>query len=334
LHIEPSERAQAILFDDNPPPDSRLYALKQIAKASTPAEQARAIVQHKIPYRVAASVIKQMTPMVLVALINNMSSQELINNLGSLERRGALENKDIKGLVERKLKKAKKGKRVSAYKAKVAAEAIGATGELATQLEEITEAQVQAKGSIKRSTALLIDKSGSMDVALEVGRQLGAMISSICKAELYAYAFDSIPYPIRPKGESLADWERAMMGIYATGATSCGVAIEWMRRKKQRVEQIVMVTDEMENTAPRFKDAYQAYSKELGVNPSVIFVKIGRSSKQLEQECAELGILSHAFEFTGDYYALPNIIPMLTYPSMMEMVMEIMSYPLPERKRG
>ncbi len=50
LHIAPSPRAQAILFDDNPPPDSRLYALKQIAKAQTPAEQARAIVEHKIPY--------------------------------------------------------------------------------------------------------------------------------------------------------------------------------------------------------------------------------------------------------------------------------------------
>ena len=57
LHIAPSPRAQAILFDDDPPPDSRLYALKRIAKARTPAEQARAIVEHRIPYRVAASVI-------------------------------------------------------------------------------------------------------------------------------------------------------------------------------------------------------------------------------------------------------------------------------------
>jgi len=44
LHIAPSPRAQAILFDDDPPPDSRLYALKRIARARTPAEQARAIV--------------------------------------------------------------------------------------------------------------------------------------------------------------------------------------------------------------------------------------------------------------------------------------------------
>ncbi|MGD8398831.1 MAG: hypothetical protein PVG11_08240, partial [Anaerolineae bacterium] len=92
LHIAPSPRAQAILFDGDPPVDSRLYALKVIARARTPAEQARAIVEHRIPYRVAASVIKQMTPTVLVALIDRMSPQEAINSIGSLKRHGAFRN--------------------------------------------------------------------------------------------------------------------------------------------------------------------------------------------------------------------------------------------------
>ncbi len=125
LHIAPSARAQAILFDDMPPPDSRLYALKLIAQAQTPADQARAIVENRIPYRVAASVIKQMTPTVLVALIDSMSPQEVINNMGSLKRHGALDNPDIKALVEAKLEQAQTDGRVSAYKAKVAADAAG-----------------------------------------------------------------------------------------------------------------------------------------------------------------------------------------------------------------
>ena len=61
----------------------------QLAKATSPAEQARAIVEHAIPYRVASTVVKQMTPTVLLALVERMSPQELINNLGSLKRRGA-----------------------------------------------------------------------------------------------------------------------------------------------------------------------------------------------------------------------------------------------------
>src|SRR5207244_2985537 len=41
LHIKPGERAQAILFDDRPPPDSRVAGLKRLAAASTPAFRGR-----------------------------------------------------------------------------------------------------------------------------------------------------------------------------------------------------------------------------------------------------------------------------------------------------
>jgi hypothetical protein len=38
------------------------------------------------------------------------------------------------------------------------------------------------------------------------------------------------------------------------------------------------------------------------------------------------------FEFRGDYYALPNVIPLLSYPSQTELLMEILAYPLPQRR--
>src|SRR5207253_1067462 len=145
-------------------------------------------------------------PTVLVALIDAMTPQELINNLAALKRRGALDNPDLKALVESKLELAKKDRRVSAYKAQVAADAAGATAELASALSDVTEARVKARGRITRPTALLLDKSGSMTIALEVGRQLGAMISTVCEADLFAYAFDTIAYPIEPTGKGLADW--------------------------------------------------------------------------------------------------------------------------------
>ena len=334
LHIRPSARAQAILFDDNPPTDSLAYKLKQIANAETPAEQARAIVKHKIPYRVASSVVHDMTPMVLAALIDVMTPQEVINNIGSLKRRGAMDNPEVKALIDDKLKAAKKDKRVSAYKAKVAAEAAGASDELAESLSEVTEAKVKSTGSITRSTALLIDKSGSMNVAIEVGRQLGALISAICDADLYAYAFDTVAYEIEPEGTSLADWERALAGINAGGGTSCGVALDWLKRQERWVEQIVMVTDEGENTAPQFVTAYEEYASALGVRPAVILVRVGRAVDLLQRACRELGIAPNVFTFTGDYYALPNVIPFLTYPSLTEMVMDVLNYPLPERMPG
>ncbi|HEY7158821.1 MAG TPA: hypothetical protein VH575_33055 [Gemmataceae bacterium] len=334
LHVAPGERAQKILFEEEPPADSRLFALRVLAQAGSPAEQARAIVEHQIPYRVAAAVVRQMTPTVLLALIERMSPQELINNLGALRRRGVLDNPDLKALVERKLEAAKTDTRVSAYKAQVAADAAGATAEMAKALDAVTETRVKARGRIKRPTALLLDKSGSMSVALEVGRQLGAMISAVCAAELYAYAFDSIAYPVEPKGASLADWEKALLGVHAGGSTSCGVVLEWMARQGQRVEQIVLVTDEGENTTPLFKDAYDTYARTVNVRPAVTIVKIGQATNTIEQACRAKGVPLNVVEFRGDYYALPNVIPFLTAPSQTELLMEILNYPLPERKAG
>jgi hypothetical protein len=334
LHVPPAERAQKILFDDEPPADSRLFALRQLARAESPAEQARAIVEHQVPYRVAATVVRQMTPAVLLALVERMSPQELINNLGSLRRRGAFDNPELKAFIEQKLAGAKTDGRVSAYKAQVAADAAGASPELARALDDITEARVKARGRITRPTALLLDKSGSMQVALEVGRQLGAMVSAVCAADLFAYAFDTIAYPVEPRGKSLADWEKALLGIQAGGGTSCGVALDWMRRQGQRVEQVVLVTDEGENTAPLFKDAYEAYAQALNVRPSVVIVKIGQATDVLERACRERGVVLSVFEFRGDYYALPNVIPLLTRPSQAELLMEILNYPLPRRKVG
>src|SRR5215218_5212822 len=124
-HVKPSERAQRILFDEDPPRDSRLFALRELAKATSPADQAAAIVASAIPYRVAATVITQMTPTVLLALVERMSPQELINNVSSLKKRGAFENADLKALIEQKLEQAKAGRgseRVSAFKASRAIE--------------------------------------------------------------------------------------------------------------------------------------------------------------------------------------------------------------------
>ena len=330
LHISPGPRAQAILFDENPPADSKLAALKEIAASTDAAFQARAIAQNRIPYRVAVSVVKTMTPMVLAALVNAMSPQEVINNIASLKKRGAFENDDIKSLIEAKLASAQSDGRVSAFKAKIAGEAAGVSGELAAQLDAITDAQVKAKGTISRPTALFIDKSGSMDVALEVGKQLGAMISSICESDLHVYAFDTMPYPIEVAGDSLAAWEKALAGIKATGATSCGAALSWMEKKGQRVEQIVMISDERENNAPRWKDALKSYQENVA-KVDVVFVKVGGAGDALERDCDALGVTFRAFDFKGDYYALTNLLPLLVRPSMLELLMEILEFPLPVR---
>jgi len=331
LHVKPGPRAQAILFDDKPPEDSRLAVLKRIAKSTDPKEQARLIVDHRIPYRIAASVVSQMTPSVLVALIETMTPQELINSLASLQKRGAMDHPDVKKLIEAKLEKAKGAKRVSAYKAKEAAKAAPVDAAIAEKLHAVTQEKVRAKGTIKRPTALLVDKSGSMQEAIAVAKQLGALIAGIMEAPLHVYAFDSMAYPIATPGPDLAAWEKAFDGIKAGGNTSVGVAVDLMIRKNQAVEQMVVVTDEGENTPPFFSETIRKYKEQVKADPSIVFVKVGDASDQLEKLCLAQGIAVDAFEFGGDYYSLPNLVPILTRPSKLELLIEIMETPLPSR---
>ena len=196
LHIKPNERANAILFRDQPPVGSLAEVLKQLAKAESAAEQSRLIVEFKLPYTIAIGAIKQLTPTVLVALINSMTPQEAINNLKSLKARGAMDHPEVKALIDGKLDEASTSARVAAFKAQVAADAADLDDDTLARLEKVTNEQVKRRGVITRPTALLVDKSGSMEHAIELGKRLAALISGITQADLFVYAFDNIPYPV------------------------------------------------------------------------------------------------------------------------------------------
>ena len=331
LHIKPSVRANAVLFKDAPPEDSLAFALKQLAKAETPLAQAQLIAEHKIPYTVAIGAVRAVTPEVLVALVNSMSPQEVINNLKSLQVRGAMDNAEVKALIEAKLVEATTSNRVSAFKAAVAAEVAIFDDATAAQLEKIVDEQVKQKGKITKSTALFVDKSPSMTQALEVGKRIAAIISGITEAELFVYAFDSYSYPVIAQGKELSDWEKAFKPLRIEGGTSIGVALETMRLHQEAVEQIIIVTDEGENTAPYFNLVYPRYCQELKVSPNVVIVKLGNHSNYLERQLQQNQVSFETFTFAGDYYSLPNLVPLLSRSSRLELLMEILETPLPVR---
>lgn len=331
LHIKPSKRADAILFKNDPPKGSLPHKVKQLAKAQSAAEQAHIIVEYNIPYTVAVGTVNKLTPMVLVALIGVMSPQEVINNLKSLKTRGAMEHPEVKALIDSRLDEAAKSKRVSAFKARVASDVTKVDAKTAEKLEKITNEQIKRKGKISKSTALFVDKSGSMESAIEIGKRLAAMISGISDSDLYVYAFDSMPYEVKARGKELTDWEKAFRLIRAGGSTSIGAPLEALRVKKIAVEQIIIVTDEGENAAPYFTKTYEKYVKELKLETNVILVKVGYASGYIEKQMKGKQLPVDTFTFGGDYYSLPNLIPFLNRPSRLELLMEILETVLPER---
>ncbi|MBS1954692.1 MAG: VWA domain-containing protein [Cyanobacteria bacterium SZAS-4] len=332
LRIKPGDYAQKVLFDEKPPEESRLFTLKKIAACSDASEQARLIVENRIPYKIASSVVKNMTPAALVAIVSVMTPQEVINNLASLKKRGAMGNVDLRKLIESKLESAKSDKRVSALKTRQAIKAADLDDEMVSKVEAVGDQQIKAKGRIKKSTALLVDKSGSMDEAIEVGKQVASLVAPICEADLYVYAFDSMGYEIKAKGAELSDWEKAFQGIKAGGNTSCGIAVEMLRRSNRKVEQIVMITDQGDNAHPLFPAAMKSYAESMNIMPSVIIVNVGTHSDTVERGLKGMDVEVDTFTFKGDYYSLPNLIPLLCSGTRMELLMDIMNYELPHRQ--
>ena len=218
-----------------------------------------------------------------------MSPQELINNLAALHRRGAFDNADLKAQIEEKLSQAKVGEASECVQGRRSIAGGRRFGRGAAQLEEIADTQVKARGRIARPTALLVDKSGSMELAIELGKRIAATISAICEAKLFVYAFDTLAYEIPTQQADLAAWERAFKGIKAGGGTSCGVPLAFMRRQKQYVEQIMLVTDEEENSPPLFVEEYKLYRQELSADPAVVIVRTPGASSRLEQQLRKSG---------------------------------------------
>ncbi len=327
MHIKPSPIAQAILFDDKPPVGSKAWIVKRL-RQEKPEKAAELIVKYRVPYLVAVGAVPKVTPTIAVALLSVMTPQEVLNNLASMRRRGLLNDPEVRKLVEEKLEAAKVDARVSTFKTDLAASQVDE--ELAEKVREVRDVRVEQKAEILLPTALFVDKSGSMMPAIEVGKRIAAMVAPIAKAGLWVVAFDSVAREIKAKGTSMSDWEEAFKYIKADGTTSIGSALELLRRRKIAVEQIIIVTDEEENTAPRLADVYQRYRSELGVDPTFVIVRVRSQYDGLERELMNAGALVMRFDFTGDYYSLPNLLPLVSGRGLIDLVDEIMQTPLPE----
>jgi VWA domain containing CoxE-like protein len=330
LRIAPGPRAQRVLFADDPPVESPLFALKALARSEDPAEQARIIVERRIPYTTAVGALKAITPSALVALIEVMSPQEAINHLASLKKRGAFDSPEVKALVEAKLKAAETDKRVSTLKATRALASVALDDETAELLTAVTDARVARMARITRPTALFVDKSSSMTQAIEVAKEVAALVSAVSDS-FEVLAFDSEVFEIRAKGAERSAWEQAFRMVKADGNTSIGAPLAKLAQERRYVEQVVIITDMEENTAPLFTDAYAQYVREVGVGPQVVIVAVGGRDRRFPTQLQAHGIPLAVWEFGGDYYSLPHVVQLLSAPSRAELVAQVMAVPLPAR---
>jgi hypothetical protein len=326
-HIKPNERAQAIIFDDKPPADSKLGILKQIANSTDVREQVRLVVENKIPYVVASSVLPKMTPAVGVALIEVMSPTEALNSRGWIEKSGLLQVPEIRDAYTAKIKQATK----SAASIEYRKSAQGTDAGIQQAVEEAKEEAVKKQQRVTQNLLLMVDKSGSMEAALSMAIKFGERIAPICDGELAVVAFNDYAQELKVQDtHSLAAWQQAFKGIRCSGYTSMRSGLELALKNGYTPQVVVVITDEQEN-----RDVYAGLlstmeSKGMDV-PHTVCLTIGGLTSFTDR-ITEAGFRVDRFEVSGDdYYVFDQVAAILGGSPAPTIVERILSTQLPYR---
>lgn len=327
-HIKPNERAQAILFDDNPPEDSKLGVLKQIANSNDVREQVRLVVENKIPYVVASSVLPKMTPAVGVALIEVMSPTEALNSRGWVEKSGLLQVPEIRDAYTAKISQATK----SAASIEFRKSAQGTDADIQKVVEQAKEEAVKKQQRITQNIALLVDKSGSMEAALAVAIKFGERIAPICDGELAVIAFNDYAQELKVADvHSLSAWQQAFKGIRCSGYTSMRSGLELALRNGYTPQIVVVITDEGENRDIYANLLTQMESRGLDV-PHTVCLSVGTHGTIFTNRIEQAGFRVDRFEVSGDdYYLFDQVAAILGGSPAPTIVERILSTQLPHR---
>lgn len=331
------------LFHGKSETGTRLHALRELTASSDPTVQAEIILKNRIPYPIAISAIKNITPSVVVALIDAMTPQELMSNIKNLARRGATEDPKVKELIAAKLQKAKgaKGARIDAMKGAFAAEQVKEIdADLAEILTEVTDAQIKQHGTIRGRVALLIDKSASMSPAIALAKELGAVLAQGCQ-HLMVYTFDFIPTAITIQGDATtrSAWEKALEMVRANGGTEPNQVIRKMIADGVEVDHILLLTDEGENKRGSFAKELEKYQERFGFVPHIAILRLGREGgypfgacDYIESSCRAAGYDVDMLRCEAvDKVSIPNVMQLLSRKTAFDLIQEILALPLPTK---
>lgn len=329
MHVRPSERAQQILFEERFPSDSRLKVVRQLHQLKhNPTRQAELIVQHRIQFTTALGAAGPLQPPLLRALIEVMTPQQLINHLAFLQRHGALGISGPRKAIMEKILAGTLESRVHDTKSLKALKHLQDDPELRRSLLEMSQERLRRRGRLTRPTLLMVDKSGSMEQCIEIGRMLACLCSTIADAPLWVEAFDSESFSVQASQPTFDAWEMAFRHIRAQGWTSLGATLRKLQHKN--FEQILLISDGVENTRPFFCEELTRYQQSRGRPVKVFWLKVAATGHTpLEESARNFPIELETIPFQGDYYNLPNLVPMLCQQQQDESLLsQILELPL------
>jgi hypothetical protein len=336
-HAKPEkERTNVVLYGRNfdktkaPLPKGSVFEVVANLKNMSPTEAAGSIMKYRIPFLIAMGALgaKAKEPDLVQALIQAMSPTELTTNVKMLEKLGLKTNPALRGAFDKAMEKASTSKK-NTLKTTRAVDAVQDEG-LKEKLRGLQAKQIAAAGGPDGDWVILIDKSGSMNHAIETGCHVAGAMTQFIKGKVGLIFFDTSPMAVDVTGLSLDQIQKATRSFRANGGTSIGCGLNRMLVEKVAVDGIVIVSDGGDNTAPLFHDVYPKYAKFCDKDVPVYFYQLSGETDKLTPYMQRAGLEMTTFDLRGskiDYYSVVNTIQTLR-SNQYSLVEEILSTPL------
>lgn len=314
-HVKPGAKADSILFKGDKPFGSVFDVISRL-KDMAPVEAAGEILERRIPFLIALGALgsKAKDPDLVLALIQRMSPTELVTNTKMLEKLGIKTNPALRGAYENALERTAKSGGANLLKTTRAVEAMEDEG-LKEKLRGVQEKQIQAFGGVDGNWLVLGDASPSMELCIEASRRVAATLAKMVKGEVHLIYFDSSPRHFNVTGKSYDAILKETQYVRVAGGTSIGCGVQYALGNKYQVDGIAIISDAMENTAPRFVDQYKRLCEDQGKDIPVYLYRFHPGATGYQDTDLAISMQREEFDMqefdlrTGvDYYSLPNIV--------------------------
>lgn len=338
--MRPGAYARAILFEGQYPENSVFGALASLGKV-TPEQAAADIINYRLPFLnvMGALGANRTNPAVGMALIERMSPTELVTNTKLLTAIGLQSDPAMRAAYEEKLQKVATSQKGVPLKtgraAKVLKADAGVTEAVVAKLQAVQEKQLDTM-SVKGDWFVMIDKSGSMQTAIESGKMVSAVLARVAEGKTIMGFFDTAPRLIDATGHTYETIQKATSLIIANGGTSIGCALQALMDNGVEVDGVAVVSDAQENRTPFFTEVYARYCEKAGKEIPVYLYRVGPHYNQysgdldLAKSMKMAGYDLQEFDLrnqTVDYTSLPNLV-LTMRTNRYSLVQEIMDTPL------
>lgn len=307
-HVKPSAHANAVVLQGQAPAGS-VYEAVRLLKTRDAGQIAADIRAWRLPFLVALGALEERAKEapVLRALVGALSQTDLVNFATTLQNLGvtAAANPDIHAAYLEAVKKPRADAKPRATHK--AARAASAVTDVAVKAALAARQEQAAAPSVDGDWLVLADKSGSMTVGIETGRQVAAVLARAVAGKVHLVFVDAAPRYFDATGRSFAEVQELTRGVVAGGGTNYSSALRYLQEKGISVDGVAVVGDGEDDG--NFAEAFKEYGRRLGVDPALYFYRTSGSGEPFRASATLASLEMQEFDVEGvDYHSLPNVV--------------------------